>query len=479
MDIFTRLEPDGATLEELALSLDMKSGGLERFLHALGSLGLVGKHDGKYFNSKVARDYLVRGKAQYQGDSVLWRKYLRTHWQGFYDCLKAGGKPGDAWQASPSERAGRITKYVRAMDCVAKTKGEELTGFFEAFPMNGRLLDVGAGSGAIAALFLKRYTGMSATLLDLPQVLEKTRAHMRGSGLAGRVRYRPGNILEPWPVRKGWFDLVILSNILHAYSENELPGLLASASAALKKTGILLIHDFFFEHHADKAALTDLNMFINTFNGRVFSGKLVLDKLRGIGLSCTGLVPLETDTAIIFASKDEAALGPISIDAVSRLISKTKSIGFEKIYRLDARDIKVADWPGVKCQFGCGRYGASHCPPNAPTPRKTRSILKDYSRALLLEGGPPTGDFQRLVLRAEREAFVGGFQKAFSFWAGPCSLCDSCAPDGKCRNTKNARPSMEGAGIDVFETVKRAGASVRTLGRRDDFVKYFALLLLE
>ena len=38
---------------------------------------------------------------------------------------------------------------------------------------------------------------------------------------------------------------------------------------------------------------------------------------------------------------------------------------------------------------------------------------------------------------------------------------------------------MEGAGIDVFETVKRAGLAVRTLKQGDAFVKYFALILLE
>jgi len=83
------------------------------------------------------------------------------------------------------------------------------------------------------------------------------------------------------------------------------------------------------------------------------------------------------------------------------------------------------------------------------------------------------------VLAAEREAFLAGFYRAFAYWAGPCSICPVCAQDGTCRNTKEARPSMEGAGIDVFETVKRAGLTIRTLNEGDAFVKYFALILLE
>jgi hypothetical protein len=38
---------------------------------------------------------------------------------------------------------------------------------------------------------------------------------------------------------------------------------------------------------------------------------------------------------------------------------------------------------------------------------------------------------------------------------------------------------MEGAGIDVFETARNAGAALKTLEQKDEFVKYFALLLLE
>jgi predicted metal-binding protein len=106
-------------------------------------------------------------------------------------------------------------------------------------------------------------------------------------------------------------------------------------------------------------------------------------------------------------------------------------------------------------------------------------MVKDYKKALLLEGEPPAKDFQARVLQAERAAFKAGFHKAFSFWAGPCSLCESCAGNGRCTNTANSRPSMEGAGIDVFETARNAGATLKTLGRKDEFVKYFALLLLE
>ncbi|WP_006521277.1 hypothetical protein [Desulfoscipio gibsoniae] len=35
------------------------------------------------------------------------------------------------------------------------------------------------------------------------------------------------------------------------------------------------------------------------------------------------------------------------------------------------------------------------------------------------------------------------------------------------------------AGIDVFETLRRNGLSLKTLPEKDDYVKYYAILLLE
>ncbi len=479
MDLFSLVGTEGATIEELSRALDAKLHGIERFLRALGAMGLVTNEGQRYFNTKLSSNYLVRGKDQYQGDSILWRKYLCSGWNGLKDCLKEGGRVDYNSHDSSSERVKRIQKYIRAMDGIAKIKAREIVAFFGARSEKGEILDVGAGSGAIAAAFLEHFPLTHATVIDLPEVLEQTRELLSDRGLDSRLQYCPANILEPWPVKKQGFDLVILSNILHAYSEKELPHILLSAADCLGNHGLLLIHDFFLEHCPGKAALSDLNMFINTFNGGVFSGKSVQEQLLHLGLSCTDLVRLKTDTAVLFASKDKAAIGSLHLNTTDLLVSKIHAQGFKKVYRIKTEDIQIADWTELRCRFGCDRYGNPHCPPNSPSPKKTRETVKDFKQALLLEGEPPTRTFQLRVLQAERAAFKAGFHKAFSYWAGPCSLCEPCAKNGPCTNTVNSRPSMEGAGIDVFETARHAGATLRTLNNKDDFVKYFALILLE
>ena len=477
--LFALLAEKGMTAAELADRLQWDPQAAERFLQALCSLGLLCLSEERYFNTVLSAEYLAPGKKCYQGDSILWRKYLSAGWRELGDCLKAGGRVSYPDDAACGELEQRIKRYMRAMDNVARAKVQEILPLFAGLFDEGEILDLGAGSGAMAAGFLECFPGMKATLVDLQQVIPVTAKMIKERGLAGRVHFEGANLLEAWNLPEGHYDLLILSNIVHAYSETEISGILSRAARMLKAGGYLLIHDFFLEHSPDKAALFDLNMFINTYNGRTFPSGWVVEQLQKNGLQSTGLLPLRSDSGVIIASRDGVALQRLALRPVDRLLPKIRALGLQRAVPIPARAVQVADWVPLRCRFGCECYGNHRCPPYSPTPDETRRVLACYGEALLLEGEPPTRDFQKMALRAERAAFQAGYYKALVFWAGPCSLCPECAPDGECRNTRDARPSMEASGIDVFATVRQAGFSLRPLSKPDDYVKYFALLLLE
>ena len=45
-----------------------------------------------------------------------------------------------------------------------------------------------------------------------------------------------------------------------------------------------------------------------------------------------------------------------------------KELGFQDFRWLNPKDIKVAHWVRMKCQFGCDAYGTKACcPPNMPS----------------------------------------------------------------------------------------------------------------
>jgi predicted metal-binding protein len=146
---------------------------------------------------------------------------------------------------------------------------------------------------------------------------------------------------------------------------------------------------------------------------------------------------------------------------------------------IPADEVYTAEWVRLRCQYGCGMYGRClSCPPHSPTPEQTRRVLAGYSVALLIHTDGEA-DICEIATSIEREAFLDGYYKAFSFHAGPCHFCENCDPSKPCRNPSLARPAMEAAGIDVFATAHRAGLPLEVARNRGCGQNYYSLVLIE
>ena len=121
-------------------------------------------------------------------------------------------------------------------------------------------------------------------------------------------------------------------------------------------------------------------------------------------------------------------------------------------------------------------------------PEVTLQMLRHYRQALLLrvEGavGGEEEDRQRhrlgeVVAALERELFLAGYHRAWGMGAGPCSFCGACNLEGPCRFPRQARPSMEGCGIDVYTTVRQAVWEIEVVKTLQSPFRLFSLVLME
>jgi len=146
---------------------------------------------------------------------------------------------------------------------------------------------------------------------------------------------------------------------------------------------------------------------------------------------------------------------------------------------ISTKKVFTGAWVRWKCRYGCGGFGSSLlCPPHSPTPDDTRTMLDEYQRAILIHCDAVT-EVRPLIAKLEREAFLGGFYKAFGFACGPCDLCPTCAFEKGCQHPEQARPAMEACGIDVFRTATEAGFPIEVVTSRSCRQDYYGLLLLE
>jgi predicted metal-binding protein len=87
------------------------------------------------------------------------------------------------------------------------------------------------------------------------------------------------------------------------------------------------------------------------------------------------------------------------------LLRKALELGAEKAKIIDARTVSVGEWVRWKCQYGCPMHDkdAFH-PPLAPDAESTKRVLRDYSRAILLNG-PEGKSLTEVAVRLEGEAY--------------------------------------------------------------------------
>ena len=483
LNIFGLLGDCPASVAELVEQSGYEADALSRFLAALMALGLITEHQGRFANGPLAARYLIPGKSDYWGDFLLYRRYLASHWPRLTDRIRQGVSANDRPTAEPPEAyRERTLAYVRTMDLQARLKAAEALEYLgKCLPRPRRVLDLGGGAGAWCRAFRRQWPQVQTVLLDLPETLAAARRLypdpsdwegievLAGSGLTSCFRGKA-------------FDLILLSNVLHAYGEAEAREILAQCVDCLEPGGVVLIHDYLADLQGSnpaKGSLYDLHMLVNTYNGRIYHLGELEAMLEAAGLKNLRFFHLASDTSILLAGPEES-MGSGVITQAEILAARARELGFPVARIIETSEVVVEPWVRLKCRFGCSLYDQSlGCPPFSPDEDKMRAILSRYKLALLVQGTPPSTHFHEQLLALERSFFLAGYSEALAFGAGPCPVCPSCPADGRCRCPEKARPSLEACGVDVYETARRAGLALDPVTHPQGYVKYVGLVLFD
>jgi len=472
LELFSFLDKGLCSIKDLATAATCNGEELTRILKAMEPMGLVTSRNGNFYNAQMASLYLVRGKKEYMGDFFLYRQCIRPQWEKLTQKVSGQEKKQDP----DLSYADRNLRYVSSMDTLVKQKAREIAGFLKSENITGPILDIGGGAGSLIRAIQLSTKQSYAVLFDIPEVIEAAKKlypdenDWEGITLIGGD-FRTHDF-------KDKFNLICLSNFLHAYGPDEAKELFLKSISLLNKDGLILVHDYFPDRKGlthQKGALYDLNMMLNTFNGACHDSKIIIQWCKEAGLKTIATKDLSTDTAVIMARQN----GTIALFR-NPLLDFAVELGFDDMIPILPKDVATAVWSREKCRFGCERFGQGlQCPPNGMDHEKTRQLLDAYTSAFLIRGTPPGKNFHNALLSLEKKAFLDGYHKAFVFGAGPCLVCPQCPEDGQCRYPHLARPSMEASGIDVYTTASNAGISLKPVKEKGQFVTYIGLLLME
>lgn len=275
--IFDLLEGKGKTAGALAkaISTDGRATGL--LLNSLAAIGLLEKEGTRYRNSPVASKYLVQGKHGYQGDILNHYDVLWDNWSGLDAALKTG---------KPQRRSHDHRSFILGMHNLALQKVADVVG---AIDLKGvrRVLDLGGGPGTYSMAFAEK--GMEVTLFDYPDTLKISRRLVREARLEKKIRLLPGDFM-----RDAWgsnYDLVFISQILHAYTAEECAAMLKKSYGALAPGGWVIVQEFHLEESGTsplQGAIFAINMLVNTPGGRTYTVREMSSWMKKAGFKGIG-----------------------------------------------------------------------------------------------------------------------------------------------------------------------------------------------
>jgi predicted O-methyltransferase YrrM len=272
--VFDYLEGKGKTAGNLAKSVSADSRAAELLLNSLVASGLLVKKDSLYRNAPIASKYLVSGKPFYQGDILSHYSTLWDNWSGLDTVIKTG---------KPFRKSHDHESFILGMHNIALQKVREVTKNIRLSGVK-RLLDLGGGPGTYAMAFARKNIGV--TLLDFPETLKIAKRLIAASGLGGKIKLLPGDFLKTCLGNN--YDMVFISQILHAYSDRDCLSLLKKSSAALKPGGRVVVHEFYLDQtktNPPQGALFAINMLVNTAAGRSYAPSEISSWMKKAGFT--------------------------------------------------------------------------------------------------------------------------------------------------------------------------------------------------
>ncbi len=240
LDIFESIGHEKRTSEEIASATGLNQRALETLLNLLVSIGYLHYLKGMFRSSRVVTKWLLKDSDKSIRDAVLM---FRGMWK-LYDHLPTYLRTGEGLDLHGTVVSADEWKiYQRAMFQLARMGVKEIVKKTPIPKGATSMLDIGGSHGLYSVACCKRMPSMSAVVLDLPSAVAAAAPLLAEINADGRVRHRPGNILED-DIGENQYDLILMSSLAHHFLPEQNQLVAGKAARALKPGGYFIIQDF-------------------------------------------------------------------------------------------------------------------------------------------------------------------------------------------------------------------------------------------
>ena len=243
LDLFTAIAEGNHTADSIALRCQASQRGTRILCDYLVVNGFLTKNNGQYALTPDSAAFLNRHSPAYLGGAIGFLLHPE-HLKRYDDVAGAVRKGGTLFEDNGLTPENEI--WISFAESMAKlqTMTAELTAkllHVEGAPKL-KVLDIAAGHGMFGIAIAKHNPHAEIVALDWKNVLEVARKHAEEAGVAGQWSALPGSAFE---IDYGKdYDVIMITNILHHFNQQDSEKLLRKTHAALAPNGRAVILEF-------------------------------------------------------------------------------------------------------------------------------------------------------------------------------------------------------------------------------------------
>ena len=300
LDIFTNMDADGSSADQIAKKLNLNEHACDRLLNALVSLGFLKKQNQLFFNTEESYSFLSKNSSNYMG-GLMHSNHLWNTWSNLTQVVRTGKSAhpeeinvrGDDW----------LFAFISAMHDRAIKQAPQQLAKIDLSEIKS-VLDIGGGSGAYSMEFVSIKPEIKATVFDLPNVVPITQEFIEKEGYSSRIKTYTGDYTkEDLP---NGYDMAFLSAIIHSNSLEVNLDLIKKCYKSLNNKGKIVIQDWIMNNDRTQptsGAIFAINMLVGTEAGDCFTDQEVTNMLTEAGFIDISRLEFESGLSQITAQK--------------------------------------------------------------------------------------------------------------------------------------------------------------------------------
>jgi SAM-dependent methyltransferase len=270
--LFDQLADEGASAAEVARGIRGTERGTEILLDALVALELIDKRAGRYHLRAEYAERLTEAAPDHFPALLRHRNRLLRRWAYLEEVVRGERPPVPLPSVLEDREANE--NFILAMASVGSDRPAVVANRLELDGVR-RFADVGGGPGHYLAEIARRVPEAEGWLIDLPLTLGVAERLLRCSPARERLHLVEWDFFaDPAPDGLPSFDLVFVSQVLHAASPDANRELLEKLFALIAPGGRLVVQENTVDEDRTgpaAAALFAVNMLAMTDGGRTYT----------------------------------------------------------------------------------------------------------------------------------------------------------------------------------------------------------------